>query len=364
MNVSYIVLVVAGVGMFLTEVVVRRRRRERVDVREMGVSVRVGLIAYASGALPQTALMALAFWASRHFISWQLPLWNPLTWLGYIVLDDFTGYWIHRASHRYRMLWSAHQVHHSTTDFNMANAARLSPVEALYQPLADIWAPLLGFPVAIYAPLTVFSLLLAEFQHTTVIGKLGWVDRWFNTPSNHRAHHGRNPVYIDKNFGGWTMIWDHLFGTYAPETEAVVFGVTDPLDTSTVTHTALGGYPLLVHDIRADPTPTGIARVALSRPGQARHRGGRLCLSTADAGNRVLQPKETLCPQSTHCTTTRSATSPPRTPPSSLSAAPAGSQKGSSMSWPESSRSSSRRLPLAGRGRRRRRSRKQAQPAP
>ena len=267
MNRAYVVLVVVGLGVLIAEIVIRRRRNMPVDLRETGLSVGVGVLGYASGGVSQLALTSVAFWASRRVVWWHLPLRNPLTWIAYIVIDDFTGYWSHRASHRFRFLWSAHLVHHSSTDFSMANAARLSPVEALYQPLVDLWAPFLGFPLALYAPVTVISLLLAQLQHTRVIGRLGWVDRWLNSPSNHRVHHGRNPGYLDKNFGGWTMVWDRLFGTYVEETETVVFGVTDRLEGSGVIATALGGYPALARDLVGAPTAAAAIDIAIDRPG-------------------------------------------------------------------------------------------------
>jgi hypothetical protein len=40
------------------------------------------------------------------------------------------------------------------------------------------------------------------------------------------VHHGSNPIYIDKNFGGVFIVWDRLFGTYQPETEKVNYGLT------------------------------------------------------------------------------------------------------------------------------------------
>jgi sterol desaturase/sphingolipid hydroxylase (fatty acid hydroxylase superfamily) len=67
--------------------------------------------------------------------------------------------------------------------------------------------------------------------HTEKIGKLGILDWIFNTPSNHRVHHGSNPQYIDKNLGGILMIYDHLLGTYAKETERPVYGITHNIDT-------------------------------------------------------------------------------------------------------------------------------------
>jgi len=68
--------------------------------------------------------------------------------------------------------------------------------------------------------------------HTEKIGKLGVLDWIFNTPSNHRVHHGSNPEYIDKNLGGILMIYDHLFGTYAKETSRPVYGITHNLNSS------------------------------------------------------------------------------------------------------------------------------------
>jgi sterol desaturase/sphingolipid hydroxylase (fatty acid hydroxylase superfamily) len=262
MSIWYVALVVGGVSLLMLEAWLRARRAQPLDLREAGVSVRVGLLAYSAAGAGQRVVTGLTFWAVSHYVSWRLPLANPLTWVAYILLDDFVGYWVHRAEHRVRLLWSAHLVHHSVQDLTMANATRLSPVEGFYQPIVNVWAPLLGFPIHMYAPITVISLLLLEFQHTKVIGRLGWLDRWLNTPSNHRVHHGTNHRYLDRNFGGWTMIWDRVFGTYQPEVEPVVFGVTEPVDTSRVATTSLGGFPALWRDMRSGP---GL-RAAFQRP--------------------------------------------------------------------------------------------------
>ena len=268
MEASYIILVAVGLALLIGEIAVRRHVRRPIDLRETSMSIRVGLVAYSVGGFSQFAVKGFAFWAVAHLAPWQLPLWNPLTWVAYIVLDDFAGYWFHRASHRYRVLWSAHMVHHSSTDFTMANAARISPVETLYQPFANLWAPLLGFPIALYAPITVVYLLWAQFQHTRLIGRLRWLDGWLTTPSNHRVHHGKNAVYLDRNFGGWTVIWDRLLGTYQHETEPVVFGVTEPPRRAGFVGTVLGGYPRLAADVgRAGGWRTGW-RLAMARPNQ------------------------------------------------------------------------------------------------
>lgn len=266
MEPAYIVLVVVGVTLLAAEVVVRRHLGQPVDLRQTGISVRVGAIAYSIGGVSQFAVKGFSFWAVSQFVSWRLPLWNPLTWIAYILLDDFVGYWVHRISHRHRVLWAAHSVHHSATDFTMANAARISPVETLYQPFTNLWAPLLGFPIALYAPITVVYLLWSQFQHTRIVGRLPWLDRWLTTPSNHRVHHGKNTIYLDRNYGLWTMIWDRLLGTYTPETEPVEFGITDPPERSGVVATMLGGYPRLARDVRATGRPSAGLRVAWAPP--------------------------------------------------------------------------------------------------
>jgi sterol desaturase/sphingolipid hydroxylase (fatty acid hydroxylase superfamily) len=58
------------------------------------------------------------------------------------------------------------------------------------------------------------------------VGKIPLVEGIINTPSAHRVHHGSNPIYLDKNYGGVFMIWDRIFGTYEPESEPVKYGVT------------------------------------------------------------------------------------------------------------------------------------------
>jgi sterol desaturase/sphingolipid hydroxylase (fatty acid hydroxylase superfamily) len=40
------------------------------------------------------------------------------------------------------------------------------------------------------------------------------------------VHHGSNPQYLNRNYAGVLIIWDRLFGTYVPETDAVRYGVT------------------------------------------------------------------------------------------------------------------------------------------
>jgi sterol desaturase/sphingolipid hydroxylase (fatty acid hydroxylase superfamily) len=147
------------------------------------------------------------------------------------VLADLAFYVEHRCSHRIRLMWASHSVHHSTEQMVMSAAFRLT------------WTPILSGVFVFYLPIVwigydpvwVFGMASASltyqfFVHTELVKRIGWLDWVINTPSAHRVHHGSNPEYIDKNFGGVLMIWDHLFGTYQAELPdvAIRYGLSHP----------------------------------------------------------------------------------------------------------------------------------------
>ncbi|RXJ73203.1 sterol desaturase [Veronia nyctiphanis] len=148
-----------------------------------------------------------------------------------LLAQDFCYYWFHRASHRIRWFWAAHSTHHSSESMNFSTAFR----QSLMYPVAGMWLfwlPLVivGFPPNWVIFAVLLSLGLQFIIHTQWIRSFGIFDWVFNSPSHHRVHHGRNPQYIDKNYGGVLIIWDRLFGTFEPEVETVDYGITTPID--------------------------------------------------------------------------------------------------------------------------------------
>ena len=204
----------------------------------------LGAARFAVGALAQVVVIGGLYVFLAKFAVTHLPA-TPEVWIGFFVVGDFYNYVMHRASHRIPVLWAAHVVHHSSEDFNLTAAARLSPVEALWHPLLGFWIPLVGVPISVAASVTTFNLVFALCCHTDAVARLGVLDRWLVTPSAHRVHHARNPQYIDKNFGTVLMVWDRLFNTYQAESEPVEFGVIGQFDRSSVWRVALGNYPRL-----------------------------------------------------------------------------------------------------------------------
>ena len=185
--------------------------------------------ALALGDLIMAAAMKGVFLLLFAFLHRFAPLDMGLSWISWlllVVVNDFTYYVFHRLGHRCRFMWAFHVTHHSSQKYNFSVAVRLNlfilPLHFLFMlPLA-----LLGFrPEAILA-INSITTLYQLWVHTELVGKLGFLDRIFNTPSNHRVHHGSNPQYLDRNYGAMFIFWDHLFGTYEPEVEPVVYGLT------------------------------------------------------------------------------------------------------------------------------------------
>lgn len=178
--------------------------------------------------------LAVAFFVYKWygFLYELTPLRIEATWyslIGLLLLQDFTFYWFHRLGHSINIFWAAHMAHHSSEEMNLSVGIRASFTQRLFQFLFIDWIlVVVGFsPEMVYA-IAAVHLLLAYWHHTQLIGKMGWVEKYFVTPSHHRVHHGVNPQYIDKNFSEFLIIWDKLFGSFEPEVEEACFGVTHP----------------------------------------------------------------------------------------------------------------------------------------
>lgn len=152
---------------------------------------------------------------------------NAWTVLPIFVLVEFCYYWFHRSSHRIRWWWAAHVPHHSGETMNFTTAMRQSVLNAVVGIFIFYLPPvILGVPPAVVMFMLAVDLSYQYFVHTEAVGKLpAWFEYIFNTPSSHRVHHGRNPQYIDKNYGGVLIIFDRMFGTWEPEVEKVDYGI-------------------------------------------------------------------------------------------------------------------------------------------
>lgn len=171
-------------------------------------------------------LMPYAWVRERTAILWRDEEVTPLNWILTFVLLEYGYYWLHRFAHEFNVMWAGHIVHHSGTDYNLATALRQSWWQGVYSwSFYMFMAPFL--PVALFAWHSQFNLIYQFWIHTQTVYKMWWpIEFIFNTASHHRVHHGRQPHYIDKNYGGTLIVFDRLFGTFQEEDVEVVYGVT------------------------------------------------------------------------------------------------------------------------------------------
>ncbi|MET1061490.1 MAG: sterol desaturase family protein [Aeromicrobium sp.] len=185
-----------------------------------------------------------------HLAPWHLSADSPWTWVGVILGVDLLWYTYHRFSHRVRIGWAGHQAHHSSLFFNFSTALR-QKWNQWFEVLIWLPLPLLGVPPwMIYF---VFSLnLIWQFHlHTEKIERFPrWWEAVFNTPSHHRVHHGSDPIYLDRNYGGILILWDRMLGSFQAEQHRPTYGLTYPVETYNVWELQYGEYRKIWHDLR------------------------------------------------------------------------------------------------------------------
>ncbi len=159
------------------------------------------------------------FWKNRLLSFDKGPL---ILVVAYLIAAEFLYYWSHRFSHSYAIGWANHATHHTLQRFNIANGMRGGTTGpfALYY-FFPIPFYVLGFHPELLTFYTLMNLMYQQLLHTELIGKLGFLEGILNTPSAHRVHHGTQEIYRNKNFGGMTVIFDRMFGTYQSELEEV-----------------------------------------------------------------------------------------------------------------------------------------------
>lgn len=194
-------------------------------------SLSAGVLSQVSGLLTKGLGLLTYGFAVQHLALFELSAQHAWAWVLAFVLYDFCYYWNHRLGHERNVLWAAHSVHHQSEDYNLSTALRQTSSGFLFGWIFYLPLAVLGVPLLVFLTVAALNLLYQFWVHTRHVPKLGWYEWAFVTPSNHRAHHAQNAIYMDRNYGGVFILWDRLFGTFQEELdeEPVIFGVTTPL---------------------------------------------------------------------------------------------------------------------------------------
>lgn len=190
------------------------------------------------------------FWRNRILTLGSGPAVVALAVVGW----DFIYYWNHRFMHESRYMWAMHVVHHSSERYNLSTALRQPVADALATSLPYGILCLFGIAPELVETARGVNLLYQFWIHTETIGRLGPPEIVLNTPSHHRVHHGSNRQYLDRNHGSILILWDRLFGTFEPEDERPVYGLTKNIDSFNLARIATHEYADMLRDIARSTT--------------------------------------------------------------------------------------------------------------
>ena len=272
-------LILYAVPFFAISIVVEgiflyREQRERIDIKDTFTSVALGFGNLFSGLITKT-IMAVIFWYlydNFHIFTLDGSAW--WMWVLAFFADDFSYYWFHREAHLIRYFWASHKVHHSSEKYNLATAVRQTWTGNItFSYIFYLWMPLIGFHPIVILVMQQVSLLYQYWIHTETIGKM-WrpFEYIFNTPSHHRAHHGSDVKYLDKNYAGIMIIWDRMFGTFIEETDRPTYGLVENVNTNNPVKIAFGEWIDMGKDVISNPKHS--LNYIFGRPGWS-HDGSR-----------------------------------------------------------------------------------------
>lgn len=217
------------------------------------------------------------------------PGYAAWTWVAAFFIHDLAYFFGHWIGHRTGFFWAWHQPHHSSEELNLTTAARGF---AFGDPLAigfSMIAAIFGVHPLVFLTVLTLKNVWGIFNHTRLIDRMGWMDEIFATPSNHRVHHGRDPDYIDRNYGQVLILWDRLFGTFARETHEPDYGLVEPMTSNNPIRIHFDGWMWLYRRLKQAPN-IGTAVQYLWRPPEWHHAGE--CHGCAKARKSLMDPAE------------------------------------------------------------------------
>ncbi|GGW48559.1 sterol desaturase family protein [Arenibacter certesii] len=206
--------------------------------------------------------IAMVVW----IIGWLQPFalfQTKMTWYwfvyGYIVWE-FGHFLYHYWGHKVRLFWCLHSTHHAPEDMNLTVTHAHFFLEA---PYADAIRTTVCILLGV-SPTMLFIIMFIDGTYGSFIhvgenilkdGRLGFLNKFILTPSHHRVHHAKNPLYMDTNFCNLLNIWDKVFGTYQEEVKEVKveYGITREMDSGNFFDVYFGEIVALVKDVIKAP---------------------------------------------------------------------------------------------------------------
>jgi alkylglycerol monooxygenase len=269
MGVNYIALAVPVFFLLIgIELLVAwRQKRKLYRLNDAITDLSCGIGQQVTGVFFMGVLVAAYTFIFAHWAFFSFADGSLVPWIIAFFGVDFAYYWWHRLSHEIAFMWAIHVVHHQSEDYNLAVALRQAWFSSLSSSVFYLPLALVGVPPLVFFTIAAFSTLYQFWIHTRVIGKLGPIEWVFNTASQHRVHHGRNPKYLDRNYAATLCIWDRLFGSFQEEEEEPLYGTIAPYSSWNPVWANFDFWAYLGRKARSTPRLLDKVRVFVKSPG-------------------------------------------------------------------------------------------------
>ena len=214
--------------------------------RFLGTTISFGVVAFCIGAFEPYAIFTSSF-------TWYWILYGYVVW-------ELAHFVYHFLAHKVRLLWCLHSTHHAPESMNLFVSHAHFFLEA---PYADFVRTSIGILLGVSPPLLFFIMFIdgtwGAFIHAgenlLKDARLGPLNRWILTPSHHRVHHSRNPLYIDTNYCNLLNVWDRVFGTLQTEQLEIPpeYGITRKMNPHSFWDVYVGEIAALGRDVVRAP---------------------------------------------------------------------------------------------------------------
>ncbi len=214
--------------------------------RFVGRFISIAMVAFSIGVFSAYAPFKTSntwYWFIYAYIVWEL---------GHFVY--------HYLGHKVRLFWCLHSTHHAPEEMNLSVTHAHFFLEA---PYADIIRTTVCILLGVQ-PELLFTVMFIDGTYGAFIhigenmikdARFGFLNKLMLTPSHHRVHHARNPLYMDTNFCNLLNIWDRVFGTYQEEQRNVQieYGITREMDSGNFMDVYFGEITALAKDVIKAP---------------------------------------------------------------------------------------------------------------
>lgn len=208
--------------------------------------ISIAAVAFCIGVFEKYAVIKTGF-------TWYWLIYGYIVW-------EFSHFVYHFLAHKIRILWCLHSTHHAPQTMNLSVTYTHFFLEA---PYADVIRTTICILAGVNPPLLFFIMFIdgtwGAFIHVgeniMKDGRMGFMNKIILTPSHHRVHHARNPLYMDTNFCNLLNIWDKVFKTYEPERKEIPieYGITREMNANSFIDVNFGEIGALWKDVYNAP---------------------------------------------------------------------------------------------------------------